>query len=155
LFEDHVIGEVLGLGGSEVLTLNSKLSIGRGKLEYLIRFLGDLGGRERNKGPHGRSGGDKRNELGVHKFYGVGFSGKVGVEDFLTDGKGLFGGRLLSTFEFGADGVLTTFEVANSLLSYKDEVNIKSLSNKLLVTRLSLLDHEGVVSSTETTISSD
>ena len=72
-------------------------------------------------------GGDKRNELGVHKFYGISFSRKVGVKDFLTDGKGLSGSGLLSASEFGTDGKLTTFKVADSLLSNKNKVNVNSL----------------------------
>ena len=74
LFEDHIVGEVLGFSNIQFLTLNTEVSVVRGKLENFISLLGNFGGREGNKGAHGRSGGDKGEELGVEKFDGISFT---------------------------------------------------------------------------------
>jgi len=148
LFEDHIVGEVLGFSNFQFLTLNTEVSVVGGELENFISLLGNFGGREGNKGAHGRSGRDKGEELGVEKFDSISFTSKEGVDDFFGDGKSLFGVGVLGTFIGGSDGVLTTGEVRNSLLSDEDKVAINTLLSELLESGLSLLDHERVVTST-------
>lgn len=155
LFEDHVVGEVLGFSNIQFLTLNTEFSVVGGKLENFVSLLGNFRGREWNKGAHRRSGRDKRDELGVEKFDGIGFTSKEGVDNFFGDGKSLFGVGVLGTFIGSSDGVLTTGEVRDSLLSDEDKVAVNSLVSELLESGLSLLDHERVVSSAKTTVTSN
>ena len=155
LLEDHVIGEILRFSGVELLALNTEVTVGRSKLEHLISLLANFKGREWNKGADTGLGGDQRHELGVKKLNGIGFTRKEGVDDFLRDFKSLFGAGVLSTVIDSTDGVFTTLEIYSSLLSDKDHVNINSLCLKFLKTSLSLLDHEGVVTSAQTTVTGD
>mmetsp|Transcript_25407 Transcript_25407/g.54196 ORF Transcript_25407/g.54196 Transcript_25407/m.54196 type:complete len:328 (+) Transcript_25407:59-1042(+) len=155
LFEDHIVGEFLGFGNFEFGALDTEVSGFGSQLENFITSLGDVGSRERNQCSDGRSGGNKRNELGVKQFDGISFSGKEGVQQFLGDSKGLLGARVLSAVECFSDGVVTTFEVGNSLDSDKHHIDINSLGGKFLESGFGLLDHEGVVPSAKTTISGD
>jgi len=155
LFEDHVVREVLWLSGIKFGTLNLEFSVFGGEFENFITLLGDLGGGERNEGTNGWSGGDEGNELGVEEFDGVSFSGQIGVEEFLGDGESLLGVGVLSSFEGLADWVRTTLEVGDSLLSDEDHVSFNAGSLELLVASFSLFDHEGVVTSTKTTVTGD
>ena len=152
LFENHIVGEVLGFSNIQFLTLDTEVSVFGGELENFISLLGDFGGGEGNKGADGRSGRDKGEELGVEKFDGIGFTGEERVDNFFGDGKSLLGVGVLSTLIGGSDGVFTTFEVSNSLLSDEDKVTFNTLSSELLESGLSLLDHERVVTSAKTTV---
>jgi len=124
-------------------------------LEYLITLLGDLRGREGNKGTDTGSGSNEGKELGVKKLDSISLSRKEGVDNFLRDGKGLLGVGVLGTLIDRTDGVFTTLEVFRSLLSNEDHITVNALGFELLETGLGLLDHEGVVSSAKTTVSSD
>ena len=155
MFENHVVGEILGLGGIKLLAFYTKVSVCGGELEDFVALLGDFGGRKGNEGTDGGSGGDERNKLCVHKFDGVGFPREEGVDDFLRDGEGLLGVGVLTAVVDLADDVVTTLEVAGSLLADEDHVNIDALGLELVGTGLGLFDHEGVVATAETTISGD
>jgi hypothetical protein len=46
LFENHVVGEILGLDGIELLALYFEFSVTGGELEDFVALLGDFRGRE-------------------------------------------------------------------------------------------------------------
>lgn len=153
LFEDHVVREFLGFGNFELGALDTEVSGFGSQLENFVTLLGDVRGRERNKCSDGRSGGDEGDELGVKQFNSIGFSTKEGVQQFLGDGKGFLGVRVLSARESLSDRVVSAFEVGDSLSSDKDHINLDSLVSEFLESGFGLLDHEGVVSSAKTTVS--
>ena len=155
LFENHIVGEVLGFSNFQFLTLNTEVSIRRGELENFISLLRNFGGGEWNKGAHRGSGRDEGEELGVEKFDSVGFTREERVDNFFGDGKSLFRVGVLSTVINRSDGVLAAFEVSRSLLSDEDKVTFNTLGGELLVSGLSLLDHERVVTSAKTTVTGD
>jgi len=155
LLEDHVVGELLGLGNVELLALDIELSGGGGEGEDLVALLRDLGGREGNKSADGRGGGNEGDELGVKELDGVALSREEGVEKLLGDGKGLLGVGVLAGLESLADGEAAALEVADALLSDKDHVALDSLGLELIEAGLGLLDHEGVVSAAEAAIAGD
>jgi hypothetical protein len=155
LLEDHIVWELLWVRDSELGALDAERATRGGELEDLISSVRDIGSRERNQGTGSWYGGDEGHELRVKKLNGISLAGEVSVEELLGDGKALLGIWVLSTLKGLADWVVTTHEVLDSLLSDENKVNVNSLGLELLVTGVSLLDHEGVVSSAKTTVTSD
>ena len=155
LLEDHVVGELLGLGNVELLALDIELSGGGGEGEDLVALLRDLGGREGNKSADGRGGGNEGDELGVKELDGVALSREEGVEKLLGDGKGLLGVGVLAGLEGLADGVVAALEVFDALLADEDHVALDALRLELGEAGLGLLDHEGVVSAAQAAIAGD
>jgi len=155
LFENHVVGEILGFSHVELLAVDSEVSSGGGEFEDLITLLGDFGGREGDEGTDTGGGGDQGEELCVKKLDGISLSRKERVDNFFRDGKGLLGIGVLGAIIYSTDGDFATLEVCGSLLADEDQVTLDSLKLELVDTGLGLLDHEGVVSSAETTVTSD
>ena len=155
LFKDHIIGEFLGLGNLKFSALNTEGSRVRGELENFVPLVGDVGSGERNQSTDTGLGSDEGNKLGVKKLDSIGFSGKEGIHELLRDSKSLLGIRVLSSFESLSDGVFTTFKISDSLLSDQNKVNIDSLRFQLGESLLGLLDHERIVSSAQSTVTSN
>mmetsp|Transcript_24466 Transcript_24466/g.49573 ORF Transcript_24466/g.49573 Transcript_24466/m.49573 type:complete len:290 (+) Transcript_24466:118-987(+) len=155
LLEDHVVGEILGLRNLELGALNLEVASGGCELKDLVTLLGDLRGREGDESSGAGGGGNEGDELGVKKLDGIGLATEVGVEELLRDGEGLLGVRVLASLEGLADGESATLEVGDALLSDEHHVACNALILELIETGLCLLDHEGVVAATETTVTGD
>mmetsp|Transcript_7435 Transcript_7435/g.21092 ORF Transcript_7435/g.21092 Transcript_7435/m.21092 type:complete len:254 (+) Transcript_7435:426-1187(+) len=117
--------------------------------------LSDIRGCERDQSADSRGGSNQRNELSVEQLNGIGLSRKESVQELLRDCKGLLGIGVLSGFESLADRVLAALEVLDTLLSDAYHIDINSLVLKFLKSGLSLSDHVGVVTSAQSTVSSD
>jgi len=155
LFENHIVGEILGFGHLEFLAFDAKVTPGGGELEYFIALLGDFGCRKRNESANTGRRGNERHELGVKEFDGIGLPRKEGVDNFLRDGKCLLRVGVLSTLKDFADGVFPTLEVGGALLADEDQIAVDALGLEVLEAGLGLLDHEGVVPTAKTTVTGD
>ncbi len=155
MFENHIIGEILGFRRLEFLAFDAKVPPRGGELKDLVALLGDFGCRERNESAHAGIGCNEGHELGVEEFDGIGLPGKEGVDNFFRDGECLLGIGVLSAFKDFANGIFSTLEVGGSLLTNEDHVAINALGLEVLESGLGLLNHEGVVSTAQTTIAGD
>mmetsp|Transcript_14435 Transcript_14435/g.28506 ORF Transcript_14435/g.28506 Transcript_14435/m.28506 type:complete len:545 (-) Transcript_14435:28-1662(-) len=154
LLEDHVLGEVLGLGGLGDARLDGELAVLGGHGEDLVTLGLDTGGGE---GEHGADRGlrrDERGEASVGELHAVSLTREVGREDVVSDGRGLLGVGGVAD-GVALDDVVALAKVLRPLVADADHVEVEALRLELLDALLRLLDGVRVVAAAQPAVAGE